>query len=106
VGEVRIRTLTRLSDIGFRHIIGGGYVSNFRNAADAEAASNAVHVLEGHTPPIEGIDDDDSRYDTSWYRQTSIWDKWPNDRGSPVDSPRLCGAFSGRFRKSRRKSQA
>jgi hypothetical protein len=75
-----VLTRKRVSDIGFRHIIDGGHVSNFRNAADAEAASNAVHVLEHHMPPIEGIDEGDSQYDAPWYRQTSIWDKWPNER--------------------------
>ena len=57
-----VLTRKRVSDIGFRHIIDGGHVSNFRNAADAEAASNAVHVLEHHMPPIEGIDEGDSQY--------------------------------------------
>jgi hypothetical protein len=40
----------------------------------------AKFVLESHVPPIEGVDDD-HQYDASWYRETSIWDKWPNDRG-------------------------
>lgn len=86
-GEVRvdmtaqeIRTLAWLSDIGFHHVIEGGHLSSFQNAIDAEHAANAVGTLEGHAPPIEGIDEGDSRYDASWYRQTAIWDKWPNQR--------------------------
>jgi hypothetical protein len=75
-----IRTLAWLADVGFHHVIDGSHVSNFRDAADAEAASNAVHTLEGHAPPIEGIDTDPYE-DCAWYRQTSIWDKWPNERG-------------------------
>jgi hypothetical protein len=78
--EREIRTLAWLANIGFHHVIDGGHTSNFQNAADAEAAANAVGTLESHSPPIEGIDEGDSRYDAAWYRQTSIWDKWPNER--------------------------
>ena len=77
-----IRTLAWLADIGFHRVIEGGHVSEFRDANDAEAAANAVQTLEANVPPIEGIDnvDDDSRYDSAWYRQTSIWDRWPTPR--------------------------
>jgi hypothetical protein len=71
MSEQEIRMLAWLSDIGFHHVISGGHLSNFDNAIDAERAANAVHLLEANVPRIEGVDDDDSRYDASWYRQTS-----------------------------------
>jgi hypothetical protein len=75
-------TLRLLAHDGFEHRVWdkeGTFA--FKSKEEAEEATHAIGRLEFRIPKSLRPDPDDP-YAWSFNRQTSIWTRWPSDRGS------------------------